>query len=167
MLGRRQLRSATNAHTLKARTARLKVLHSVVTQCTFQSLSFFLIFPSADTNTTRVPIRQCPVYANRACYQASSLHEDYSDPSVDFEEDYRGCSTFEHTNGEDFTCQSTAIDQISHLNCKCKNMKFFITSNFEIKHHVRKTSVTLADSRLVTLVPVAKSHMILYTDLLV
>merc|ERR1712021_281301 len=75
-----------------------------------------------EEDASRVPIRTCPAYANKACYQASSLHEDYSNSDVDFEEDYRGCSTFDHSNGEDFTCQSTSIDQISHLNCKssCK-----------------------------------------------
>merc|ERR1712179_312741 len=41
---------------------------------------------SIESNNTRVPIKTCPTYANRACYQASALHEqDFSSSNfVDF-----------------------------------------------------------------------------------
>ena len=72
---------------------------------------------------SKIPTMNCPMYANAGCYQASATHDDYVDASKSFVDDYRGCSTFKHPiahTDDELHCEATEINELSHINCKCK-----------------------------------------------
>ena len=83
-------------------------------------------------------MRDCPPYADAACFNALSFHR-YND--TEYEDDYRGCTPFNF--GDDVTtdfkeenCYSTIIDGLEHLNCEatCKGSD----GCNDMKHSVKK-----------------------------
>ena len=73
-------------------------------------------------NITTIKTSACPMYANSGCYHAASFHLDYLTEQMDYEEDYRGCSSFHSVDGTGddnrYFCHHMELNGLDHENCK-------------------------------------------------
>lgn len=67
-------------------------------------------------NTGTIKSTTCPKYADHACYQAASFHQDLSGNGNEMEDDYRGCSPFEVARNS--SCDTGLFFGVEYTNCK-------------------------------------------------
>ena len=72
------------------------------------------------------PAQNCPMYADTACYTASSTHLNYENPLLSFEDDYRGCSPFSNymINDTEVHCDIINQNNIIYETCKGEIQKY-------------------------------------------
>ena len=68
------------------------------------------------TGGNDVPMLQCPLYADSACFWAASFHQDFTGSGKQIEDDHRGCSPFALERHNE--CESADLSGIEHINCK-------------------------------------------------